>query len=107
METKLKTNQTNFFDVTIIIDNLEYLSQTIQIDYYYTKNKKYFYKIYSPNEILINRNFFQSDFVEGVRGFGQHIVSNKSFHLVYKEKSNSLEIITWNNSIFVNGILKI
>ena len=105
MSAKLKTNQTNLFNVTIIIDSIEYLNQTIQIDYYYTKNKKYFYKIYSPNEILIKRQFFNTDYVEGVKGFGQHIVSNKLFHLVFKEKTNSFELITWNNTVFINGLL--
>ncbi len=105
MGSKLKPNQTNFFNVSVVIDLVEYSNQVVQIDYYFTKNKKYFYKIYSPNETLIENDFFSSDYVEGVKGFGQHIVSNKSFHLIYKEKSNSLELITWNNSVFVNGKL--
>ena len=59
MSIKLKSNQANFFNTTIIIDSIEYPNQIIQIDYYLTKNKKYYYKIYSPNEILLERNFFQ------------------------------------------------
>lgn len=103
MKKYLKKNQKNFFDVTIIINEFQYNNQSIQIEYFITKNKNYYYKIYSPNEILITNNFFDIDYIEGIKGFKQHIISNKKFHLTYNEKSDKLELITWNNSIFING----
>ncbi len=99
---KLEKNIKNIFNCTIIKNNIEFVNKQISIEYFITKDKKYYYKIIS-DECL--ENFFTSKYVEGVKGFGQHVISNDIFHLSYKEKNSQLELITWNNSVFIYGIL--
>lgn len=98
---KLKQNFSNEFICIGVIDDVEYLNVIISIDYYIDSDKKYFYKITSSNNFL--QDFFGVKYIEGVKGFGQHIISNDKFHLSYKEKSSKLEVITRNNSVFIDG----
>jgi hypothetical protein len=100
---KLKQNFSNVFVCVCVIDGIEYLNVQIEIKYHIGSDKKYFYKITSPNELV--RDFFGSKCIEGVKGFGQHIISNDKYHLIYKEKSSRLEVITTNNSVFIDGKL--
>jgi hypothetical protein len=101
---KLKQNFSNLFDCVCVINGIEYLDVQIDISYHIGSDKKYFYKITSTDEFI--QDFFGIKCIEGVKGFGQHIVSNDKYHLIYKEKSSKLEVITTNNSVFIDGKLK-
>lgn len=101
---KLKQNFLNDFNCIFVINNEEFLDQQLQIYYYIDSKNKYFYKINSTNIFI--QNFFGSKYIEGVKGFNQHIISNNNYQLIYKEKLSQLEVITWNNSLFIHGILK-
>ena len=100
---KLKQDFSNEFECVAVIDGIEYLNQKISIDYHIGSDKKYFYKITSSNDQI--QDFFGSSCIEGVKGFGQHIISNDKYHMIYKEKSSKLEVITTNNSVFIDGKL--
>lgn len=101
---KLKQNFSNEFNCNVVIDNNEYFDEKLIIHYHISSDKKYFYKITSSNDFI--QNFFGSKCIEGVKGFGQHIISNDKYHLIYKEKSSKLEVITKNNCLFIDGKLK-
>ena len=103
-EKKLKQNCKNIFDIDISIGGESIQNPIFSIDYVISSDKKFYYKI-SCDNIQCGENLFDKDYVEGVRGFKQHIVSNEKFHMVFNEKNNRLELITWNNSIFVYGKL--
>lgn len=100
---KLKQNFSNTFICVFVINNVEYLDELLYIDYYISSDKKYFYKISSNNNYI--NNFFDNKFIQGVKGFGQHIVSNDNYYLTYKEKLSQVEIITINNELFIHGKL--
>lgn len=100
---KLRQNFLNQFDCVLIIDGVEYLDEQLTINYHISLNKKYFYKITSTNDFV--QDFFSSKYIEGVKGFGQHIILNNKYYLVYKEKTSKLEVITQDNSLFINGII--
>ena len=98
---KLKQNFSNLFNCVCVIDGIEYLNVLISISYNIGSDKKYFYKITSSDEFI--QDFFGTTCIEGIKGFGQHIISNDKYHLIYKEKSSKLEVITTNNSVFIDG----
>jgi len=100
---KLIKSIPNIFNVTIIIDSIDYKNYKLEITYKIDSKKNYYYLIKTNCEHL--ENFFSQDYVEGVKGFGQHIVSNEKFNLIYKEKTNKVELVTWNNSVFIDGYL--
>lgn len=108
---KLKKNFLNEFVITIIIGDEEYTNQRIFIEYYVDNKKKYFYKISLDindddlSELKKLKNYFSNEYVEGVKGFGKHIISNKIYHMVYHEKKNLLEFLTFDNTLFMNGKL--
>lgn len=103
---KLKQNHKNIFNVIIVVNDLEYLEKNIIIEHIIGSDKKYYYKIICPNsENFLPKYFFSDNYLEGVKGFGQHIISNNNFHMIYKEKQNQLELITKNNSVFIHGKL--
>ena len=54
--------------------------------------------------IWLNDNF-GNKWIEGVKGFGKHIITNDKYHMVFYEKKNLLELITFDNSLFVVGKL--
>lgn len=104
----LKKNFLNEFVVAIILDGEEYLNQKVFIEYMIDCKKKYYYKIIlqTDNEDLTGiDNYFGDKYIEGVKGFGKHIISDNRFFLVYYDKKNTLELITYNNSLFMNGKL--
>jgi hypothetical protein len=104
---KLIQNYPNNFDCKIIIDGIEFSNQTITIYFYIGKNKNYYYKIFFNKQFLeYLQNYFSDEYIEGVKGFGQHIILNDKFNLTFKEKSNQLEFITYDNHIFIHGYLK-
>lgn len=100
---KIKQNFANKFNCTFVIDNIDYLNQELIIDYHIGSDKKYYYKITSSNDII--QDFFGSKYIQGVKGFSQHVISGSKYHLVYKEKNSQLEVITWNNSVCIYGKL--
>lgn len=100
---KLKQNFLNVFECIGVINGVEYLNELLIINYHIGSNKKYFYKITSTNNFI--QDFFGLKYIEGVKGFGQHIISNDKYHMIYKEKSSKLEVITRNNSVFIDGKL--
>lgn len=100
---KLIKDIPNIFNVTIIINNINYLNHKLEIIYKIDNTNKYYYLIKTDCEHL--SDFFDMNFVEGVKGFGQHIVSNEKFNLIYKEKTNTIQVITWDNTVFINGYL--
>jgi hypothetical protein len=93
----------NTFNCVVVIDGIEYTDEKIQIDYHCGSDKKYYYKIISDNQFITD--LFGCKYIEGVKGFKQHIISRKNYHLIYKEKISQLEIITWDNSLFVHSKL--
>lgn len=101
---KLKQNFFNQFNCIYVIDNNEYIDEQLIIYYHIGSDNKYYYKITSTNNFI--QDFFGSKYIEGVKGFGQHIISNNKYHLIYKEKSSILEVITRNNSVFIFGKLQ-
>jgi len=104
----LEKNILNEFDVTIVLDNMEYLNQKIFVEYIVDNKKKSYYKIifnYSDENLINLKKYFSNEFVEGVKGFGKHIISNDVFHLILNVKTKSFELITWDNSLFINGKL--
>lgn len=107
----LKKNLQNEFNVSIILNGEEYTDQKIFIEYIIDNKKKQFYKISIKTdlqELKDLNNFFGDDWIEGVKGFGKHIISDNKYHMVYYEKKNLLELITFDNSMFFNGkLLKI
>lgn len=100
-----KKNFQNNFNVSIIIGNEIIENSNLSIDYYIYKKKKYFYLI--KTDCVQLKNMFPIDFIEGIKGFGQHIITYNNFYLVYKVKLSRLELITYDNTIFINGIKKI
>ena len=82
-----------------LFEGIEYLDVKLEIDYHIGSNKKYFYKITSTNKFI--QDFFGSKYIEGVKGFGQHIISGDKYHLIYNEKSSKLEVIITNNYVFL------
>lgn len=106
----LKKNTQNEFNVSIILDNVEYNDQKIIIEYIVDNKKKQFYKISIKTdleELDSLKNYFGDEWIEGVKGFGKHIISNNKYHMVYYEKKNLLELITFDNSLFFNGKLMV
>ncbi len=104
----LKKNLQNEFNVSIILNDVEYIDQKIFIEYDVNNKKKQFYKIYIKTdieELECLENYFGDDWIEGVKGFGKHIISDNKYHMVYYEKKNLLELITYDNSMFFNGNL--
>lgn len=104
----LKKNLQNEFKVGITLNGVEYPDQKVFIEYTVDQKKKYFYKIYVETnfeELKHLENYFGSNWIEGVKGFGKHIISNNFYYLVYYDKKNSLELITYDNSMFFNGNL--
>lgn len=100
-------NTLNLFNISIIIGNKEYSNQKLVIEFLVDK-KKYYYKINietDNEELKYLENYFGNDWIEGVKGFGKHIISNDKYHLVYYEKKNILELITFDNSLFILGNL--
>lgn len=106
----LKKNVLNKFNVSIIIDGDEYPNQTFFIEYFTDTKQKFYYKIiYHTDDINLKwlEKYFvpNSKYIEGVKGFQTHIIGNNNFYLVYCEKRNSLELITYDNSLFMIGKL--
>ncbi len=104
----LKKNLLNEFNVTIVFNNIEYLNQKIFIEFIVGSDKKYYYKIitnFDNSDLEYLKNYFLDEFIEGVKGFGKHIISNEKFNLVLNDKKKILELITFDNSLFINGIL--
>lgn len=106
---KLKTNTINNFQVSIsgskydILDPDVFHTLKFGIEISISKNKKYFYKFHcSDNDI---QDFFTTEWVDGIKGFKQHFVSNNKYHMIFNEQKNILEIITWDNTLFVHGKL--
>lgn len=104
----LKKNFLNEFNVIITLNGEEYKDQKVFIEYKIDDKKKYHYKISLQTDdknLHIVNNYFGDGYIEGVKGFGKHIISNNKFHLVYYDKKKSLELITYSNSLFMNGML--
>lgn len=104
----LKKNIFNEFDVDIILNGEEYKNQKVLIEYKIDNKKKYYYKINIQiyyDELSIINNYFNNEYIEGIKGFGKHIISNKKYYLVYYEKKKILELITFDNTLFMNGKL--
>lgn len=104
----LKKNFLNEFNVAITLNGDEYRDQKVFIQYIIDSKKKYQYKIIietNCEELFELNNYFGDEYIEGVKGFGKHIISDNRFYLVYYDKKNILELITYNNSLFMNGIL--
>ena len=104
----LKKNLQNEFNVSIILNGEEYQDQKVFIQYKIDSKKKQFYKIKiktNSEELECLENYFGDDWIEGVKGFGKHILSDNKYHMVYYEKKYILELITYDNSMFFNGIL--
>lgn len=97
---KLKQNVPNIFNVKVIKNNEELQDVIMTINYYVGEKHTHFYKIDCDE---CGTNFFSQEFEEGAFGFSQHIISNEKYHIVFKEKHNLIELITWNNSVFVFG----
>lgn len=101
----LKKNFLNEFNVAITLNDEEYQNQRVFIEYKIDSKKKYHYKIslQTDNEDLsFIDNYFGDEYIEGVKGFGKHIISNNRFYLVYYDKKKILELITYDNSLFMN-----
>ena len=104
----LKKDFLNEFDVDITLNGELYLHQKVFIEYTIDRKKKYHYKIIIQvdNDNLSSIiNYFGDEYIEGVKGFGKHIISDNRFNLVYYDKKKTLELITFNNSLFINGKL--
>lgn len=104
----LKKNTLNLFNISIIIEDEEYREQKLFIQLIVDKKKKYYYKIHietNQEELKYLENYFGNNWIEGVKGFRKHIISDNKYYLVYHEKKNLLEFITFDNSLFMNGKL--
>lgn len=104
----LKKNFLNEFNVVITLNGEEYQKQKVFIEYKIDGKKKYHYKIsvQADDEDLSSiNNYFGDGYIEGVKGFGKHIISDNKYYLVYYDKKNTLELITYDNSLFMNGKL--
>lgn len=104
----LKKNFLNEFNVAIILNGEEYRDQKVFIQYIIDCKKKYHYKIIiktNCEELYELIDYFGDEYIEGVKGFGKHIISDNRFYLVYYDKKNIFELITYDNSLFINGIL--
>jgi hypothetical protein len=101
-------NLLNEFIVGITLNGEEYPDQKVFIEYKIDCKKNYHYKITleTNNEDLNSIvNYFGDEYIEGVKGFGKHIISDNRFYLVYYDKKKILELITFDNSLFMNGNL--
>ncbi len=104
----LKKNILNEFDVTVVLDGNGYSGQKIFVECIVDNKKKYFYKIttkFNNLDLDCVEEYFSKEFIEGVKGFGKHIISNEKFHLVINDKKKSFELITYDNSLFIDGYL--
>lgn len=104
----LKKNTLNLFNIVITIDDEEYNNQKLFIDLVVNEKKKYYYRINiktENEELKYLENYFGDNWIEGVKGFGKHIISDNKYHLIYYEKKNTLELITFDNSLFIFGKL--
>ena len=104
----LKKNFSNKFNIIITFNGKEYQDQIVFIEYKIDSKKKYYYKINlqtSDKDLNNIDNYFGDGYIEGVKGFGKHIISNNRFYLVYCNKKKILELITYDNSMFMNGML--
>lgn len=104
----LKKNFLNEFNVAITLNGKEYQNQKVFIEYKIDCKKKYYYKIslqIDNGDLHCIDNYFGNEYIEGVKGFGKHIISDNKFYLVYYDKKNLLELITYDNSLFMNGML--
>lgn len=72
------------FNVKIIIKDEEYINQKLIIKL-----------------VINNKKIFWDDWIEGVKEFCKYIISNKKYHMVYCEEKNILELITFDNSLFI------
>ncbi len=98
---KLEKNTKNYFTVSIVIGEQLIIDSEFSITYFIDNKKKYLYLIQTNCEQI--KYLFPNDYLKGDKGFGQHIIGNEKFYLVYKEKNSIIELITFDNSIFING----
>ncbi len=104
----LKKNVLNEFVATVVLNKIEYLNQKIFVEYFIDNKNKYYYKIttkFDNSELDCIEEYLGKEFIEGVKGFGKHIISNEKIYLVINDKKKSFELVTYDNSLFVNGYL--